>query len=327
MPVSVSRMLAAGTTSLVALAAAAGAPALARQTGYQQPTIDYAQPQTDSAARAAVQQAEPVFVSQPVVQPLPADRSGAAMESGAGVEAAAQDAAAAAEEAAAGASWTDGDGHSHRLPPGHPVHPGAGMAYPVQVYPGMAAPQVIYSYPPVYQAAYPQPVQPVDRASWIADCRAYFDQHRQRGERGGTTGAVVGAIAGGVIGNRVADGERLGGTLIGAGVGGLAGLFIDQAIGRERKAGRKKDCDSWYDDYLSSSSRGQFWSGGYMVVPQTTVVIYQSAPMVPVVREVVREEWVEEEVTSYRKVTPPAPTAPKTRYIKRKAVTKPVKGG
>ena len=41
---------------------------------------------------------------------------------------------------------------------------------------------------------------------------------------------MLGAIAGGIIGNRVSDAERLGGTLIGAGVGGIGGLIIGHSI-------------------------------------------------------------------------------------------------
>jgi hypothetical protein len=65
---------------------------------------------------------------------------------------------------------------------------------------------------------------------------------------------------------------------------------------------------------------GGSWNGGYMIVPQTTVVVTQGTPMVPVVREVVREEWVEEDVVTYRKVAPaPAPKR-KVRMIKSKPV-------
>jgi hypothetical protein len=40
---------------------------------------------------------------------------------------------------------------------------------------------------------------------------------------------------------------------------------------------------------------------------------------------VIREEWVEEEVVTYRKVTPPPTPSAKIRYIKTKPAAKPVK--
>lgn len=240
--------------------------------------------------------------------------------------------------------------------PGYPHYQG----YPQQGYAG--PPQGGYGYQ--QQASYPPMPPVVDRDGWIADCRAYLKERRRRADGGAVAGGLLGAAAGGVIGNRVADGERLGGTLIGAGVGGLVGLFIGQAIALGKGDGIKRDCKNWLKTYeqsyagggrwpaqgyypypgpmwggwdgrwqqsgawqsgWSSSSWGGWWSGGYVVVPQTTVIITQSAPMVPVVREIVREEWVEEEVTTYRKVTPPPAPKPKVRYIKTRPAPKPIK--
>lgn len=51
----------------------------------------------------------------------------------------------------------------------------------------------------------------------------------------GLGGAVIGAAVGGLAGNRIAGrGNRTGGTLIGAGVGAVAGMVIDKAEDRER---------------------------------------------------------------------------------------------
>lgn len=320
MPASASKLLALGGTALAVLAT--GTAAQGQQMSYEDQTYQAVREAAEALGTAPAPAAATDYVSQPVVQPLPAERAAAD--------------AVPRQEPETGAYWTDADGMHHPLPPAHPgvtmvypAHPSA-PPYQAQMQPGMAVPQVIYAYPPgyqqgAYQAVIPPMPQPVDRESWIADCRAYLDQRRSQGERGTVGGAVLGAIAGGVIGNRVADGERLGGTLIGAGVGGLAGLFVGQALDRGRGGGRKRDCDRWYDEYRASYPAGQMWYGGYIVIPQTTVVIHQSAPMVPVVREIVREEWVEEEVVQYRKPAP-AP-AKKIRYIKQKPATKPIKGG
>lgn len=81
-------------------------------------------------------------------------------------------------------------------------------------------------YPP-----YQEPWSRADREAWLADCRAaYYDYDDEDRGEGGTIGSVLGAIIGGVAGNRIVDGERLAGTLIGAGVGGLAGAVIGAAI-------------------------------------------------------------------------------------------------
>jgi outer membrane lipoprotein SlyB len=47
--------------------------------------------------------------------------------------------------------------------------------------------------------------------------------HRQRR---GANGAIIGAIGGGIVGNAMAGGNRLPGTMLGAGVGALAGHAI-----------------------------------------------------------------------------------------------------
>ena len=49
----------------------------------------------------------------------------------------------------------------------------------------------------------------------------------------GNGGLAIGAVAGGLLGNQVAGrGDRLLGTVLGAGVGGLAGRAIDKSDGR-----------------------------------------------------------------------------------------------
>lgn len=48
-------------------------------------------------------------------------------------------------------------------------------------------------------------------------------EHRQRR---GANGAIIGAIGGGIVGNALAGGNRLPGTMLGAGVGALAGHAV-----------------------------------------------------------------------------------------------------
>jgi uncharacterized protein YcfJ len=72
--------------------------------------------------------------------------------------------------------------------------------------------------------------------SWRGDRyeRDYYNdrQYTRRGARceNGDGGTVIGAIAGGLLGNTVAGrGNRLLGTILGGGVGAVAGRAIDRA--------------------------------------------------------------------------------------------------
>ncbi|MDJ0278720.1 glycine zipper 2TM domain-containing protein [Sphingomonas sp. 2R-10] len=57
-----------------------------------------------------------------------------------------------------------------------------------------------------------------------------YNRRSNRGCENGDGGTVIGAIAGGLLGNTVAGrGDRLLGTIIGGGVGAVAGRAIDKA--------------------------------------------------------------------------------------------------
>jgi Ni/Co efflux regulator RcnB len=89
---------------------------------------------------------------------------------------------------------------------------------------------------PVYQsgpANYgPQPAPAYDDRDYGQGPQGYETCLRNNGVKG----AAIGAVLGGVVGNRVAgDGKRLGGSLLGAGVGGIAGSVIEKAISRCKK--------------------------------------------------------------------------------------------
>ncbi len=85
------------------------------------------------------------------------------------------------------------------------------------------------------------------REEWIAECRRRTDGLDGDG-KGDVIGGLLGAVAGGIIGNRVADGNRLAGTLIGAGTGGLAGLAIGSLIDGDRDD--DYDCEDALDRYI-----------------------------------------------------------------------------
>ncbi len=106
-----------------------------------------------------------------------------------------------------------------------------------------------------YGYGYPAGAQVFSRDQWLAAC-----EDRTRGRRGkdkgGIIGGLLGAIAGGIIGNRAFDSERLGGTLLGAGVGGLGGVLLGSLIGGGRNDRGEYDCEAALDGYLSQYAHG-----------------------------------------------------------------------
>ena len=130
-------------------------------------------------------------------------------------------------------------------------------------YPGAAPEQPVYSQDytegygqtytqaPAYAPAGYAPATTVfERDQWIDECERRTNG-RGDGEKGGIIGGLLGAITGGIIGNRVFDSERLGGTLLGVGVGGLGGALLGSLIGGGRDDRGDYDCEAALDSYLS----------------------------------------------------------------------------
>jgi hypothetical protein len=89
----------------------------------------------------------------------------------------------------------------------------------------------------------------------------------------GVTGAALGALLGGFAGNRIAGrGDRLGGTLAGAGIGGLLGIAVEKANDkcRHHRPGNYR-APVAYPQY-HSQPRHYGWQGGYYYYPQPAVV-------------------------------------------------------
>jgi len=159
---------------------------------------------------------------------------------------------------------------------------------------------------------------PEQRAQWLAQCRASYDERSGR-ERGQAIGGVLGAVAGGIAGNRIADGERLGGTLIGAGVGGIAGVAIGGAIGAEADRDRLDECEGYlvrheqsYAGYGHGPAQGYAPGAVGYRYPYPYPVMWVKVPVHTVRRgdcgcETVVEEWVEEE---------PAPRPARAKRVK-----------
>jgi hypothetical protein len=115
---------------------------------------------------------------------------------------------------------------------------------------------------PVY-AGYAPGAQVFQREQWIAECERRTDGYRGR-RKGGIIGGLLGAIAGGIIGNRLWDSERLAGTLIGVGAGGLGGAVLGSLVGGGRNDRGEYDCAAALDAYLS-----QHAAGGHRIAART----------------------------------------------------------
>ncbi len=144
----------------------------------------------------------------------------------------------------------------------------------------------------------------------------YMDRRGERRGGSGIGGAVAGAVVGGIAGNVIGGrGNRLPGTLIGGGLGALAGQAIDKSSRRHRHSDRDRGHHRG-DDYgrggWSSGphwgggwSSGSSWSGGYDSggTTVTTVVIQPSVPVMQT-----------HTVTSYEYVTVKKRRAVKRHY-------------
>lgn len=183
------------------------------------------------------------------------------------------------------------------VPPGAP-HQG----YAPQYFPGQGYAPAGYSY------GYGAAPAVFERQQWIDECR-----RRTRGQSRDKTGLIIGgllgAIGGGIAGYEIAGaGDRVLGTVLGVGGGGLIGGLLGSLF----DGGRKKnlyDCEAALDSYLSAygtpgASRviaypghaygyPQDYSYGYTYAPPPQVVLVPVRTEVQqqvVVRETVREE-------------------------------------
>lgn len=140
--------------------------------------------------------------------------------------------------------------------------------YERDVYPGSSSTQ--FNGPP------PVPNGP---GAWGAP----RDEHWQRmvercstdHRSGKVVGGVIGGVVGGVIGNRLASGNRVLGTVAGAGIGALGGVAVGTTVDRRHD----RECEDFFRGYGQSEhgyhgdwgvqSGNQSWSApaGYIWVP------------------------------------------------------------
>lgn len=220
------------------------------------------------------------------------------------------------------------------------------MGYGTMGQPFAAYPNVQYAPMPVAPQAYPYPGGPAvlppaqglgytrfERDSWLADCRARYDGGGR--EKGGIIGSLIGAIGGGILGHEITKGtrtRRIGGTLLGAGVGGLAGMAIGALIGGSGDDQELDECETYLRNYQGGYLPGPGYGyeagyqygggygqayGGYTTVMVQVPVQAAHSYAAPVRRETseITEEVVEEVVT-YPQTTTYVEPAPVVKYVR-----------
>jgi hypothetical protein len=182
--------------------------------------------------------------------------------------------------------------------------------YAPQYYPGQG-------YAP--QGYVPAAAQPAvfERQQWIDECR-----RRTRGQSRNNTGTIIGgllgAIGGGIAGYEIAGaGDRVLGTVLGVGGGGLIGGLLGSLFNGDRKK-NLYDCEAALDSYLSAyaapaprvASREIAYPGYGYAYPQAYSYTYAPPPQVVLVpvRTEVQQQVVVRETTREERYTVPGAT-------------------
>lgn len=240
--------------------------------------------------------------------------------------------------------------------PAYQVETGRTIAHPphhhaAQVPPPMPAPMAHPGH--MAQHSYQPYVAPnFNRGDWLSHCRRQVRGVRSSDDRAKVITGLLGAVAGGVAGNRVSPRNRLSGTLIGAGIGGIAGIAVGAAIDGLSRRDRDDECTAYLDHYMRGGFGGPSYAYGYGqpgygygyggtgfnhgygynygygygygAVAYMPVLV--AVPQQQVVREYVTEEWIDVPVrtrtitkTKVIRHSAPAP-ASRTKLIKDKRI-------
>lgn len=169
--------------------------------------------------------------------------------------------------------------------------------------PAPATPAAAHYAPPAYA-----PVV-FERQQWLDECRRRT-KGRDKDDTGAIIGGLLGAIAGGFAGYEIAGvGDRVLGTVLGVGGGGLIGGLLGSLFDGDDDEDRY-DCEAALDTYLSAygtpgthiaareipyapypMSYGYPMAYAYAPPPQMVMVqVRRDMPQQVVVRETVREE-------------------------------------
>ena len=116
------------------------------------------------------------------------------------------------------------------------------------------------------QAGYDQRAYDQNEYAPAYQSRYGFERYERCLKDRGIAGGAIGAVVGAVIGNRVAGrGDRLAGSLIGGGIGALAGVSIEKATNKCKKY-LPRDDQYYYSQ--GGYSQGGYQNGGYHGQPQ-----------------------------------------------------------
>jgi Ni/Co efflux regulator RcnB len=166
-------------------------------------------------------------------------------------------------------------------------------------YPAPAPNHAVPSSAPHHSGA-PYPEPDYDDARY--DVPRGYENYERCLKSNGLKGAAIGALLGGVAGNRIAGrGNRTGGTLVGAGIGGLLGVAVEKASSKcSHHRPRAPHPQATYPYPHPQPSYGTGWQGGYYYYPQPVVTTITMAP-VTTTTTTVTEEVYYETVKTYRK--------------------------
>jgi Ni/Co efflux regulator RcnB len=133
-----------------------------------------------------------------------------------------------------------------------------------------------------------------------------YERYEQCLKGRGLTGGAIGGILGGFLGNRIAGrGDRLPGTLIGGGIGALAGVAVEKAANKckkylPRQTARPQQYYPQQQGYYPQYPAGYGWQGGYYYPQQPTVTTITVTPGTTTTTTETTEEVIYETVRATR---------------------------
>jgi hypothetical protein len=131
-------------------------------------------------------------------------------------------------------------------------------------------------YAPTYAPANYAPVV-FEREQWIDECRRRT-AGKDKDDTGAIIGGLLGAIAGGFAGYEIAGvGDRVLGTVLGVGGGGLIGGLLGSLFDGDDDEDRY-DCEAALDTYLSQYGTPAAYPGARIASREIPYPAYQPAP-------------------------------------------------
>jgi hypothetical protein len=193
-----------------------------------------------------------------------------------------------------------GPGHAAPAPPHHAV-----PAPPHHVMPSSA--------PHHSGAPYPEP----DYDDGGYDVPRGYENYERCLKSNGLKGAAIGALLGGVAGNRIAGrGNRTGGTLAGAGIGGLLGVAVEKAGNKcSHHRPRAPRPHAAYPYPYPQPGYGAGWHGGYYYYPQPVVTTITMTPVTTTTTTVTEEVYYETVKTHRKRAVRKWKPKPKPRCV------------